>query len=278
MEDGTTTLVGLLSRSASNWADRPAVIMHGSSGWEWTYGELWGAARSIANHLQQSGIAKGDRVILWAPNRPEWVAAFFGTLLVGAVAVPLDVRSREDLLTEIEEQTLPQHAFFGRAQAAELTGKHVNFTILDELRGGILSGPSPEIDPNIVAPDDIAELVFTSGTTGNPKGVILTHRNIVANVHMSRPAFPPTPSSRVLSILPLSHMFEQVGGLLVPMSGGASMTYVSSLRPDVIFAAMVSQGITNMTCVPQVLGLFREASSGGAQAGPSRPVRASPLR
>jgi long-chain acyl-CoA synthetase len=104
----------------------------------------------------------------------------------------------------------------------------------------------------------MAELVFTSGTTGNPKGVILSHGNIVANARMAATAAPPTPQHRVLSILPLSHMFEQTAGLNTPLSGGASLTYVGSLRPDVIFEAMSQNHITNMGCVPQVLQLFRD--------------------
>ncbi|MCH8961576.1 MAG: AMP-binding protein, partial [Bacteroidetes bacterium] len=109
-----------------------------------------------------------------------------------------------------------------------------------------------------VEPDDIAELVFTSGTTGSPKGVILTHRNIFANVGMAAPSFQVTPNNRVLAILPLSHMFEQIADLFVPVSAGASVVYLSSLRPDVIFAAMAHYHITNMGLVPRVLELFAD--------------------
>ncbi|MGH2542987.1 MAG: AMP-binding protein, partial [Ardenticatenaceae bacterium] len=123
----------------------------------------------------------------------------------------------------------------------------------------ILSSTEPLADgePKI-APDDTAELVFTSGTTGNPKGVILAHRNIAANALMSADAVPPTPKHHPLSILPLSHMFEQTGGLFAPLTGGASLTYISSLRPDVIFDALKTHRITNMSCVPQVLQLFKD--------------------
>jgi len=102
------------------------------------------------------------------------------------------------------------------------------------------------------------ELVFTSGTTGHPKGVTLTHRNIVANTKSGAVAIPPKPTNRVLSLLPLSHMFEQTTGLFIPLSGGSSITYVSSLRPDNIFNAMSATHTTNMCCVPQVLELFRD--------------------
>src|SRR5207248_7782300 len=117
------------------------------------------------------------------------------------------------------------------------------------------------IDPaspgaTVTGPDDIAEIVFTSGTTGNPKGVVLTQRNIVANTLMTQARVPPRTHNRVLSLLPLSHMFEQTTGLFTPLSGGASIAYITALRPDVIFSAMQTRGITNMSCVPQVLQLF----------------------
>jgi long-chain acyl-CoA synthetase len=119
-----------------------------------------------------------------------------------------------------------------------------------------VAGPYGDATPPI--PDDIAQLVFTSGTTGSPKGVILTHKNIVANTRMTQTRVPPSPRNRVLSLLPLSHMFEQTTGLFTPLSGGASIIYITSLRPDLIFGAMQTHRITNMSCVPQVLQLFRD--------------------
>jgi long-chain acyl-CoA synthetase len=254
------TLVDLLRGSVERYRSLPALTLYGGKGerWTWTYGRLWDEARRVAAHLHDAGVGKGDRVVLWGPNRPEWVAAFFGAQLLGAVVVPLDLRSPEDLLTRIEEQTTPKHLVIGHEQAARLERPHAPHTCLEDL-SRVVAGCAPwAVDAGQVAPEDIAELVFTSGTTGNPKGVILTHRNVVANAQMSRAAVDPTPRHRVLSILPLSHMFEQQGGLFVPLIGGASISYVGSLRPDVIFDAMNRARITNMTCVPQVLELFRE--------------------
>jgi long-chain acyl-CoA synthetase len=202
------------------------------------------------------GVGKGDRVVIWGASRPEWVAAFFGTLLLGGVVVPLDVRSREDLLTRIEEQTKPVHMILSKEQAGSLKGEHAPFTVMEDLRAKVAE-LTPLANAEPIVPDDIAELVFTSGTTGNPKGVILTHRNIVANVRQIRTAIQPTAANRCLGLLPLSHMFEQTTGLLVPMFGGSSINYPSSLRPDQIFAVMRQNRITNMSVVPQVLSLFR---------------------
>jgi len=252
------TLVDLLAQAAERHATTPALSLHGRAPWTWSYGELWGQSRRAAAFLRAQGVGKGDRIVFWGPNRPEWVATFFGAQILGAIAVPLDLRSNEDLLSAIEAQTEPRHIVLGSEQAAGLKGTHVPATELETLRERLVEFAPIDVDRNLVGPDDIAELVFTSGTTGHPKGVTLTHRNIVANTKSGAVAIPPKPTNRVLSLLPLSHMFEQTTGLFIPLSGGSSITYVSSLRPDNIFNAMSATHTTNMCCVPQVLELFRD--------------------
>ena len=252
------TLVDLLAQSADAHGSAAAVSLHGRDPWSWSYAGLWDQSRRAATFLRQHGVGKGDRVVFWGPNRPEWVAAFFGVQILGAVAVPLDLRSNAALLDAIEAQTQPRYIIHGSEQATVLTGDHAASTTLEALRERWADAVPAEVDRTFVKPDDIAELVFTSGTTGNPKGVILSHGNIIANVKSGGTAIPARPSNRVISLLPLSHMFEQTTGLLIPLSGGWSIAYVSSLRPDTIFAAMGASHTTNMSCVPQVLALFRE--------------------
>jgi len=252
------TLVDLLARSAERFDSAPAVSLFGREPWTWSYRELWDQSRRAATYLRNSGVAEGDRIVLWGPNRPEWVTTFFGAMIVGAIVVPLDVRSREDLLVRLEEQTEPVHLILGAEQAGSLQGAHPPITRLEELRERQANLTPAEVDLGAISLSDTVELVFTSGTTGSPKGVILTHTNIMADVRGARPAYPPTPKNHVLSLLPLSHMFEQTAGLFVPLTGGSSITYVSSLRPDVIFNAMQWSHTTNMGCVPQVLALFRD--------------------
>lgn len=250
------TLVDLLEQSVQRWGQYPAVSLQSDHPKDWTYAALWERVRRGGAMLRERGVGKGDRVILWAPNRPEWVAAFFAIHVCGAVVVPLDLRSREAFLAEIEAQTQPRVIIAGKEQAAQLRGTHAPVIVLDGFEEPDAAA-LPQADDDRQA-EAAAELVFTSGTTGNPKGVILTHANILANVRMFAPSFPATPKKRVLSILPLSHMFEQMAGLFIPLAGGASIIYTGSLRPDAIFAAMAERHITNMSCVPQVLQLFRE--------------------
>ena len=254
------TLVSLLAESAERWGERPALSFYSNEPWSWTYAELWAHSQRAAEFLRISGVAKGDRVLLWGDNRPEWVAAFFGTLILGAIAVPIDSHSTQDFLALIQDATQPQYIFLGSEQEQRLEENHPPYLLFEEFVSQLetFEPPVEAGAPEGVEPDDIAELVFTSGTTGSPKGVILTHRNIYANVAMAAPSFQVTPDNRVLAILPLSHMLEQVADLLVPVSAGASVVYLSSLRPDVIFAAMAHYRITNMGGVPRVLELFAD--------------------
>src|SRR5260221_9377827 len=124
------TLPDLLSESAGAWSRLRAVGLHDDKEpWSWTYAELLDNANRAAAYLAANGLAKGDRLVFWGGNRPEWVAAFFGAQLLGAVVIPLDVRSQEDLLVRIEQQTQPKHMFLGREQAASLKGSHPAHTL-----------------------------------------------------------------------------------------------------------------------------------------------------
>jgi len=252
------TLVDILSQSARQYGALPAVRFHGSSPWEWSYAELWDASLRTATYLADRGVGRGDRVVLWGANRPEWTAGFFGIQLAGAIAVPLDMRSDIGFVERIVERAQPRHLLLGKEQARRLTTPAVPATILDDLREALAPLAPASPDAIRIEPTDLAELVYTSGTTGNPKGVMLTHRNVVSNTAMARTAIQPTTRHRALSILPLSHMFEQTSGLFAPLAGGSSITYIGSLRPDVIFEAMGRYQVTHMSCVPQVLQLFRD--------------------
>src|SRR5258708_11899979 len=113
------TLPDLLSESARAWSSLPAVGLHDDTEpWSWTYAELLDNAGRAAAYLVANGMAKGDRLVFWGGNRPEWVAAFFGAQMLGAVVTPVDVRSPEDLLGRLQQQTQPKHIPPGREQAA----------------------------------------------------------------------------------------------------------------------------------------------------------------
>lgn len=235
----------------------------------WTYSQVWTQSGQVATLLQRRGLAKGDRAVLWGPNSPHWVIIFIGCLRAGVAVVPLDVRSAPDYVSRVLSKTEPKLAFTSRFTPKGELDLDVPEIAFEDLEAAIAGLPRPK-DVN-VGPHDLAEIMFTSGTTGDPKGVMLTHRNLKANIEGISRYISCGPSSRLLSILPLSHMYEQMGGLFMAMVSGASITYPTSRQPTVLARTMRERRITIMLLVPQGLellmnGIEREVERQGKQA------------
>jgi long-chain acyl-CoA synthetase len=253
------TLVELLETSSEAFGANPALLIKPSFRYlVWSYVGLWNDSGRVASFLQDKGVKKGDRILLWGPNMPQWVLGFFGALRAGAVPVPLDIRSAPDFVSRVVEQTEPRLAFVSGASQQTAPG---------DLLSGLISVPIEDLDQQVVGfsteptavnvePDDLAEIMFTSGTTGDPKGVTLTHRNIVSNALAVQRIFPSSTSDRHLSLLPLSHMLEQCGGLLVPLMGGSRIVYPVSRQPSLLFKVIRENQITLLLMVPQGLQLI----------------------
>ncbi len=271
---GVATLPALLETSAKRVPDRLALQFRaGVTIQRWTYGELAQRARSYAAFLRTRGVGRGDRVVIWAANHPEWVAAMFGTFLAGGVLVPLDVRSSEEFVQRVVSQAEPRLAFAEPRFAAALDKLGVEAVPLGRLPSGLA-----EVPPADIGPDDLAEIVFTSGTTGEPKGVMLTHRNIVSNVDAGLTAIRISEWSRMLSLLPLSHMFEQVAGCFAPLAVGASVCYVGTRQPAALRALTKEWRPTIIIAVPQLLALFWNGIEAQARRGLRRPLFAAATR
>ena len=253
------TLNDLLETAADRFGDAPALsIKPGIRVRCWRYRELWDAAGRVAAYLREQGIEKGDRVVIWAPNRPEWVAALFGCLRLGAIAVPFDIRSAPEFVAGVLGQTQPKFAFVSVFTPENDTIEAVPRLNIEDLEE-LLADDAPAPPPVDVAADDIAEIMFTSGTTGAPKGVILTHGNIVSNVVAACREVTPQPHWRLLSLLPLSHMLEQTVGLFAVFYGGGQVVYPVSRQPSILVRTMQENGVTSIVLVPQALELFMNA-------------------
>jgi long-chain acyl-CoA synthetase len=247
------TLVQFLEDGARRFSGLPALLYKPGLRYErWSYERLLEDARRCAGMLHARGLQKGDRVLICSPNCPQWVIVYFGCAFAGVVGVPLDIRSAPDFVQRVEQKTEPRLAFFSRRNPnAYPVGVPVVF--LEDLETLLvkheqLQGP--------VEPSDVLEIMFTSGTTGEPKGVMLTHANLMTNLQGARERVPADPSYRLLSILPLSHMLEQMGGLLLPLLAGGNVTYAISLQPSALMRVMQERRVTLMLVVPQVLSLF----------------------
>jgi long-chain acyl-CoA synthetase len=251
------TLGQFLERVTAEFGSSPALLYKPRYRTEtWTYTQLWEHTTRVAWWLRARGVGKGDRVVLWAPNSPWWVAAFFGLQRVGAVCVPLDIRSSPDFVHNVVAQSEPKFALLSPL-TRDAWEQGIPTCTLDEMVRGLPEAPPPWNET--ITPSDIAEIMFTSGTTGDPKGVVLTHGNITANAAGVTQVIPDLPYFRLLSILPLSHMFEQTVGLVLPLNRGASVFYPASRQSSILFRAFAEQRITTVLAVPQALQLFIDA-------------------
>lgn len=200
------------------------------------YNELSRLTYLFAMSFAGRGLKSGDRIILCADNSPEWVLACLGAFRLGLVVVPVDARSRQSDLETIAGKVKPSMFLLGRTQYQMLgasldTGK---VAVLDEVLTTIPSdlGERPKFQFPVRGGETEALIVFTSGTSGASKGVVLTHENILANVNAITERFDVGPKDRLLSVLPLSHMFEFTAGLMGPLVQGATIVYTRIKGPD----------------------------------------------
>src|ERR1700691_287775 len=204
---------------------------------QWTYAQLGETSARFARELEERGIGTGDRVFLWGPNSAEWVAAFAGCLLRGAVAVPMDFSAAPEFAARVANQVQARCAVISSERAlpasASMTVLKMEDLPAHLQRHSGQTYPSPPLDRQA-----IAEILFTSGTTSEPKGVAISHGNILANLEpleiqiqkykkYERPFHP----LRFLNVVPLSHVFGQFMGVFVPSSLNATVVFGESLNP-----------------------------------------------
>ena len=253
-------LLELLRAACDTHRQRTALRMAGQRKDRFTYRELLALSERVAGALARRGVAPGDRVLLACENRPEWAIAFFGIVRSGAVAVPVDAQASPAELDNL--------ARCAGARAA-LLSEEVAGRVPELLRAWTAGeGPRPALLAEALAseaghapahqaqPDDAASVIFTSGTTGTPKGVVLSHRNFCSLVAKLAGVFELHPGDGLLSVLPLHHTFEFTCGLLVPLSRGAEIEYLDELTADTLGDALESGRITAMIGVPALWSLL----------------------
>src|SRR5689334_5300225 len=244
-------------------ADLPDVFLVYDDGFriqQRTYRETAQAARALAARLRDAGVHKGDKVVFWSENRPEWIAAFWACLLLGAIVVPIDYRASSTFLLRIRDRVNARVVWIGEEVAwpAGSVPKPWRFAEVDW-------SDTRETAAERVSRDDIAEIVFTSGATGDPKGVIITHRNILANLvpveteirryrRWGRPFFP----LRFLNLLPLSHMFGQAMATFIPPVLPGVVIFMRGHNPEEIIRQIHSRRTSVLVTVPKILEILRE--------------------
>ena len=223
--------------------------------WRLTYRDLFRQVGAFAAYLDRAGLQKGDRVIIWAENRPEWISAFWGAVARGVQVVPIDYRSSFDLVHRIQQEVHARLIVTGDAVPCE--GVDIPQVVITAITG---LPQTAAFTPSEISPDDIVEIVYTSGTTGDPMGVVHRHKNICANLtpiqeemrkyeKWARP-FQPV---RILDMLPLSHLFGQSLGIFIPPLLGGGAVFMLELHAGAILDTIRREHVSVLVSVPKLL-------------------------
>jgi long-chain acyl-CoA synthetase len=245
-----------------------------------TYGQVLEMASRFAEELELRGIGKGERVMLWGENCAEWVAAFFGCAMRGVVIVPMDDGASEDFAVRVAAQVDARLWVCSRRHAAATIAGPVLVITLEEVKGSAPSTSSGQaLSPRTrqgrgtlgafpgvgICRDDILQIVFTSGTTAEPKGVVITHGNVLANIapleremrrylKYERWVHP----VRFLNLLPLSHVFGQFLGMFLPPLLGGTVIFQEELKPSEIVSTIRREHVSVLVSVPRVLQSLKQ--------------------
>jgi len=254
---GYKTITEMFERSAREYSNRVmSKIKRGGVWREYTFGEVLGYVRKMAEYLKEKGIKKGDFVALVSENRPEWGWGYLAIQWAGGTVIPLDAR-----LTDVERRFLMDFAgvkgvICSRDYLMEMeeAKKELKFDFILSMEDlDKIFEKYEGIDRVELDSEDLAEILFTSGTTGSPKGVMLTHKNIMSDLEGLYQIIDVDENDVFFSILPLHHVYECTGGFLAPIYVGASVAYASSLRPNVMLEEMREIRPTVWLTVPLVL-------------------------
>ena len=265
-------LFDLVQAAADSHGHRPALsVTREGRRLSWSHAQLRDAALRAAARLRTLGVVADDRVVLQAESSPEWVVAYFGILAAGAVAIPLDQQTSTARRGEILNYTAARAAILGDQVAEEGLSEGEPSVPLADL---CVDGEAPALGdlPFRRGGEDAASILFTSGTTLEPKGVVLAHRAFLANVQSVAHALQPTSRDRLVSVLPLHHAFEFTAGLLAPLSQGASITYLETLSGPAVVETLKRERATVLLGVPRLFELLLAGVHRGVDEAPA-PIR-----
>lgn len=273
LDDAASTLGELVAEFAKR-GDRPAVVSFaGERAVEWTYAALAERIERLARGLRARGFGAGRRIALWAPNSPEWITTYFGAVRAGATIVPLDQQAPATSAAEWlahSEAALLVTTRRRRAALADAGASLSDTVVVDgepsdpdswqSLLGEAETGAtSDSFDDD---PDTVAALLYTSGTTGKPKAVPLTHRNLASNAAALRNARLVGADDRVLVPLPFHHTYPFTVGVLTVLGSGAAIVLPSGISgPEIGYASRTGEA-TALLAVPRLCAALWESVDG----------------
>ncbi len=232
---------------------------------EWlTYGQVLEMAIGFRRELESRGIGKRERVMLWGENCAGWVAAFFGCALCGVVVVPMDDAASADFAARVARQVEARLWVCSRRHIPPANA--LPYIVLEDLNAAAGGTPAlPSRADAAIGRDDTLQIVFTSGTTAEPKGVVITHGNVLANIDPLERAMQPylkyerwVHPVRFLNLLPLSHVFGQFLGMFLPPLLGGTVIFQEELKPSEIVSTIKRERVSVLVSVPRVLQSLKQ--------------------
>jgi long-chain acyl-CoA synthetase len=267
-----------IQEAASRYPEKIAVQMKvGERYQQYTYRDLIRSISSVARSLSEKGTNKGDRVALLSENRPEWMIAYLAVVSHGAVIVPLDAQLTDKEVALLLENSEASRVFVSAACRQKLPRTSSLTVISFDAGDGVLFSDmmSAHPDASLVSAssvDDFSALLYTSGTTGDPKGVMLSQGNLASNCASCIKLDLVQPNDNMLCILPLHHTYPAMACMLLPFSLGATVTILNSLKGPDILACMQETKVSIMVGVPLLFSGLRRAIFDGIRKKPA-PVR-----
>ena len=229
-----------------------------------SYSEVLSMADGFARELQSRGIAKGDRLMLWGENSAEWIAVFFGCALSGVAVIPMDDSASADFAMRVSKQVGAKLLVVSRQHEQSSATSLIPNLVLEDVSRASKPGATPL--PRIsLERSDTLQIVFTSGTTADPKGVVITHGNVLSNIapleremkkYLKYERF--VHPIRFLNLLPLSHVFGQFLGMFLPPLLGGTVIFQGELKPSEILNTIKRERVSVLVCVPRVLQSLKQ--------------------
>lgn len=229
-----TTIQRMLEKKSSLYADKIAYSIRRKdlSVSSFTFSEVFTLFTEFSAHLKALGLKKREHVAIVGENSPQWAISYFAVIWAGAIAIPLDARAKTEHIKQV--LALSDSRFLiastGFADVLRKAGTVEHVIPMDKALE--TQGDTEKTVPaEKTEPEDIADIVFTSGTTGNPKGVMLSHGSIMSNLETLYSAFPITDEDTAFSILPIHHVYERIGGILLSFYCGQRVFFSRSIKP-----------------------------------------------
>jgi long-chain acyl-CoA synthetase len=275
----------LLEQISRDHADKDAILYRFNQQKDftrWTYSRFGEECRRMARGLLKAGLKKGDRAVLWAENRPEWMAVWMGTVIAGICIVPVDFLVSEQECLNIIKITRAKAFFYSERKkdfALALKGKEIDLPVsvrispneggqpaagVTEYRQFGADAADQALPPiGSISPNDPASIVFTSGTTGFAKGVMLSHKNIIANTSAAIRILQPGSWDIFINVLPLHHTYPTTCTFMAPLFTGIPVVIAEKIVGKVVIDDIKDAGVTFLIAVPLLFDKVMAAIEAG---------------